>query len=156
MNARVPDMATGDAPQAPWKLLTEFGRYQFAVAAESASAMHRFREVVGATQRRALREAAVRHAKAGRRLRAPFEPADFLALQSELARDNILSVGRYWQQLMDMSVQTQLEMMAGMSRLFDGEAGVAVKSALRMLHTVTPPPGNNSFPIRREGAGDRR
>ncbi len=156
MSARVPDMATGGATQAPWKPLAEFGRQQLAVAAQSVSAMYSLREVVGAAQQRALREASVRHAEIARSLRVPCEPSHFLTLQSELTRDNILSAGRYWQQLLDMTLQTQLEMMASMSRLFEGEAGVAAKSALRTLHTVTPPLSNNVFSITQEGAGDQR
>ena len=156
MNARVPDMGTGGATHPPWNLLTEFGRQQLAAAAQGASALYRAREVVGAVQQRAMGEASVRHAKAARRLRMPCAPADFLALQSELARENILGAGCYWQQLLDMSLQTQLEMMASMSRLFDGEAGVAVKSALRTLHTVTPPPMNSIFSINRDSASGPR
>ena len=127
MNAKVPNMLTGGAAQAPWNLLTEFGRQQLAVAAQNASALYRAREVVGAVQQQAAHEASVRHAETAKSLRAPCEPGSVLSLQSALARDNLLSAGRYWQQLLDLSLQTQLEMMASMSHLFDRAAGVALK-----------------------------
>lgn len=139
MNAKVPDMAPDNAAQAPWNLLTEFGRQQLAVAAQSASAMYRAREVIRAVQQQAAHEASVRHAQTARRLCAPCAPGDFLALQSELIRGNIQGASQYWQQLSDLALQTQLEMMASMSHVLDGEAGVGVKSVLQAFQAATPP-----------------
>lgn len=99
MNAKVSDMATDGATngvtQTPWNLLAEFGRQQFAVAAQNASVMYRAREAVGAVQQQAAHEASAWHAETARRLHAPCALGDFLALQSELTRDNLLGVGRY-------------------------------------------------------------
>ena len=139
MNATVPDTVPDNAAQAPWNLLTEFGRQQLAIAAQSASAMYRAREVIGAVQQQAAHDASVRHAQTARKLCAPCGPGDFLALQSELIRGNIQGASQYWQQLSDLALQAQLEMMARMSHALDGEAGVGVKLVLQAFQAATPP-----------------
>lgn len=156
MNARVPDTAPGNAAQAPWNLLTEFGRQQLAVAAQSASAMCRAREAIRAVQQQAAHEASVRHAQTARKLRAPCAPGDFLALQSELIRGNIQGAGQYWQQLSDLAMQTQLEMMASMSHALEGDAGIGVKSVLQAFQAATPPPLKRFFALTPDSANGPR
>ncbi|MEO7401129.1 MAG: phasin family protein [Polaromonas sp.] len=156
MNARVPDTAPDNAAQAPWNLLTEFGRQQLAVAAQSASAIYRAREVIRAVQQQAAHEASVRHAQTARKLCAPCAPGDFLALQSELIRDNIQGASQYWQQLSDVAMQTQLEMMAHMSHVFDGEAGIGLKSVLQAFQAATPPLISRLFALPQDSAKGSR
>lgn len=156
MNANVPDMATDNAAQAPWNLLTEFGRQQLAVAAQSASAMYRTREVIRTVQRQAAHEASVRHAETARKLRASCTPGDFLTLQSELIRGNIQGASQYWQQLSNLAMQTQLEIMASMSHAIEGEAGVGVKSVLQAFQAATPPLLKRFFALTPDSASGPR
>ena len=152
MNAKAPNMAsTGSAPS-PWSFLAELGRQQLAMAAESTSAIYRAREAVRAVQHQAAHEASARHAETARKLCAPCEPADMLSIQAELIRSNIQGAGQYWQQLGAAAMQTQVEMMASMSRLLDGEAGAGVESVLQAF----PPLAHSFFAIRRDGANEQQ
>lgn len=156
MNAKAPNMAPDGAPQAPWNLLTEFGRQQLAVAAQGASAMYRAREVIRAVQQKAAHEASVRHAETARKLCAPCAPGDFLSLQSELIRGNLQGAGQYWQQLAEAAMQTQLEMMASMSHVLEGEAGVGVKSVLQAFQAATSPLVSRFFSLTPDSANGPR
>lgn len=152
MNAKVPNMAsTGSAP-ALWSFLAELGRQQLAMAAENTSAIYRAREAVRAVQQQAAHEASARHAETARKLCAPCEPADMLSIQAELIRGNIQGAGQYWQQLAAAAMQTQVEMMASMSRLLDGEAGAGVKSVLQAFS----PLAHSFFATRRDGVNEQQ
>ncbi len=111
-----PARDTTSADLAPRNLLADFGRQQLALATESACAILRGSEAVRKIQQQAAQQASVRHEAAAQQLRGPCEPADLLAIQSELLRFNLQAAVLYWQQLGAAALKTQVEMMRCASR----------------------------------------
>lgn len=110
-------------PQTPLNFLTDLGRRQLALATESISALCSGSEAMRGIQRDAAREASAYHAGVTRKLLEPCQPADLMAIQSELLRFGLQSAGRYWQQLVTQMMQTQADMMRSASSALDSEKG---------------------------------
>lgn len=81
-------------------------------------------------QRDAAREASAFHAGVTRMLLEPCQPADVMAIQSDMLRLCLQSASRYWQQLGAQMMQTQVDMMGSVGHLLDGEKGSPVPSPL--------------------------
>lgn len=95
-----------------WHVLTELGRQQLAVAAESTSALYRSREALRKVQQETAHEASLHYAQAAQKLCCPCQPADMLAVQTELMRTSVQSAAHYWQQLMVVALQASIQPMA--------------------------------------------
>ncbi|MDQ3060620.1 MAG: phasin family protein [Pseudomonadota bacterium] len=126
-------------------VLTEIGRQQLAVASESTSAMYRGSEALRKVQQETAHEASVRHAKAAEKLFSPCQPADMVALQTELMRSNMQSATHYWQELATVALQTHREMMLSMSHLISSDSGSGMKSAMDAFQAVIPPMATSFF-----------
>lgn len=126
----------GSAGSAPWNLLADLGRQQFALATENASALFRGSEAVRKIQQEAAHEALLRHEAVAQKLRAGCEPGDLLALQSDLLRFDLQGATQYWQQLAAAAFQTQVEMMGCASRVLGTESGSGFKPALEAWQSV--------------------
>lgn len=115
---------------APVNRLADLGRQQLALAIESACALFRGSEAMRQIQHQAAHQACAYHEAAAQRLRETCEPADLLAIQSDLLRLNFQEAAEYWQALMANALKTQSEMMGCVNRLFDTKAESGIKPAL--------------------------
>lgn len=116
--------------QAPWNFLTELSRRQLALASESISVLCRGSEAMRGIQRDAARETSAYHAGVARKLLEPCQPADLMAIQSELLRFGLQGAGKYWQQLGAQMMQTQVDMMSSVGHLLDGDKAGPMPSPL--------------------------
>jgi hypothetical protein len=141
-----PAIAASGTDLNAWNVLTDLARQQLAVTTENTGTIFRGSEAMRKIQLNAAHEASVHHAEAAQKLRASsFQPADLLAIQSELLRSDMQDAGQYWQQLASVAMQTQIEMMTNVGRMFDDEAGGGVKSALGVFQAAIPPMANSFF-----------
>ena len=146
MDERAPRASTSSARAqegagndwAPWNLLTDIARQQFALASEITSTLYRGRENLRRIQQETAHEASVRHGDAAAKLFGQSEPSDLLLIQSELLGGDLQSAGQYWQQLATAAMQTQGEVMASMTRMFDSEKDAGVKAVLEVFHAAVP------------------
>ena len=116
----------------------DFGRQQAIVATESACALFRGFEAMRKIQGEAAHQAAQRHAEAAQKLRGSCQPADLMAVQSELLRFDFDAAGRYWQQLVAAALEMQTEIMGCASHLIDSEAVLEGSSALDAMQFKIP------------------
>lgn len=128
------------ADQAPLNLLADLGRQQLALATESACALFRGSEAMRKIQQQAAHQASLHHEAAAQKLREPCEPADLLAIQSDLLRQDLREATQYWQQLAASALKTQVEMMGHASHLFDAGSGTGLKPVLDILQTALVSP----------------
>jgi Phasin protein len=148
--------ATHTADLNPWTKVADLVRQQLAVTTESTGAIFRGSEAMRKIQLNAAHQASVNHAQTAEKLRASSgQPVDLLALQSELMRSDLQGAGQYWQQLASVALQTQMELMASVSRLFDNDAGGGVKSALEVIQAAVPPMANSFFVSRSSETDDQ-
>jgi phasin family protein len=112
----------------------EWGRQQMAVASEGASTMMRGFEALRRLQDEATRQAAARHAEAARKLGTSPAPADLIATQSQLLRDDIEDATRYWQQVAATAFEMNSELLGCATQLVDTDDAFA---AARLLHVKT-------------------
>ena len=139
----------------PWNMLADLARQQLAVTTESTSAICRGSEAMRKIQQDAAHQASVYHADAAQKMRASScQPADLLAIQSELMRIDMQGAGQYWQQIASAALQTQIEMMSSVGRIFDSETS-GVKSALEVFQAAIPPM-TNSFFVSRSNQADEQ
>lgn len=128
-----------------WNILLDLGRQQLALTTESTSAICRCSEAMRKIQQDAAHQASVYHAEAAQKMRASScQPIDLLAIQSDLMRIDMQGAGQYWQRLASAALQTQIDMMTNVSRLFDSETS-SVKSALGVFQAAIPPMANSFF-----------
>jgi hypothetical protein len=121
---------------APASVLADLGRQQLAVAADAACALLRGSEAMRAIQHQAAHEAAVRHQAAAQKLRESHEPAELVAIQSDLLRYDLQGATEYWQQITAAALQSQVEMMASATHLLDSDKGGALKSAMESFQAA--------------------
>lgn len=134
-----------------WHVLTELGRQQMAAATLSTSALCRGSEALRKVQQDMAHEASLRHAQAAKKLSSPCQPTDMVALQTELMRSNMQSVTQYWQQLLEVALQTQREMMEGVTGLMDGKSDTGMKSVLEAFQSIVPPMATSFFAPSHQG-----
>ncbi len=128
-----------------WHALTELGRQQMAAATLSTSALCRGSEALRKVQQEIAHEASLRHEQVAKKLSGPCQPTQMMELQSELVRSNMQSVTQYWQQLMEVAVQTQREMMEGVTGLMDSKSEGGMKSVLEAFQSIVPPMATSFF-----------
>jgi Phasin protein len=107
-----PASEVAGAEAAPLNLLTDLSRQQLALATESACALFRGSEAMRQIQQQAAHQALERHQDAMQKLSGPCEPADLLAVQSDLMKFDVDGATQYWQQLASAALKTQGELMA--------------------------------------------
>jgi hypothetical protein len=116
----------------------DFSRQQAVVAAESASALFRGFEAMRKIQEETAHEASQRHAEAAQKLSGNCQPADLMAVQSELLRFDFDAAGRYWQQLAAAALEMQTEIMGCASHLIDSETVLEGSSAVDAMQFKIP------------------
>jgi hypothetical protein len=139
----------------PWNFLADLSRQQLSLATESASALFRSSEAIRKVQQQTAHQAAQHYAAAAQRLREASQPADLLAVQSDLLRFDLQESSQYWQQFITAALQAQTEMMRTASHMFDNETGGGVKSALEAMQAAIPPIANSFFAGRPNGSTER-
>ncbi len=139
----------------PWNFLADLSRQQLSFATESASALFRSSEAIRKVQQQAAHQAAEHYADAAQKLRAASQPADLLAVQSDLLRFDLQESSQYWQQFITAALQAQTEMMSTASHMFNSEAGGGVKSALEAMQAAIPPMASGFFVGRPNGPTER-
>lgn len=126
--------------------MADLSRQQLALASESASALYRGSEALRKVQQETAHEASLHHAQAAQKLFSPCQPSDMLAIQTELMRTNMESAAHYWQQFMQVAMQTQREMLMSMTaHIIDSDSGSGVKSALEAFQAAVPPMATSFF-----------
>jgi hypothetical protein len=128
------------ADRAPLNLLTDLGRRQFSLATESMGALLRGSEAMRKIQQQTAHQASLHQEAAAQKLHEPCEPADLLAIQSDLLRLNLQGATQYWQQLTANALKTQVEMMGCASRLLDAESGNGIKPVLETWQAAMASP----------------
>lgn len=139
----------------PWSFLADLSRQQLGFATESASAIFRSSEAIRKVQQQAAHQASEHYAAAAQKLRGASQPADLLAMQSELLRFDLQASSQYWQQLMTAALQAQTEMMTTASHILDGGSGSGVKTALEAMQAAIPPMASSFFASRPNGPNER-
>ena len=135
--------ASGEAPN----FLSELGRHQLALAVEGTTALCRGNEALRKIQQDAAHEASVFHEETVQRLFAPCQPAELMAIQSELMRFTLQSSGRYWQKIAASMMQTQVEMIKSATHVLEREKGSGAKSPMEVLQSTLPPLASSFFPM---------
>jgi type VI protein secretion system component VasK len=139
----------------PWSFVADLSRQQLSFATESASALFRSSEVMRKIQQQAAHRAAEHYAVSAQKLRGASQPADLLAVQSELLRFDFQESSQYWQQIMSAALHAQTEMMNTTSHMFDSESGGDVKAALEAMQAAIPPIANSFFVGRPNGSTEQ-
>lgn len=145
---------TAGSSPAPWNFLADLSRQQLAMVTESASAIFRSSEAMRKVQEQAAHQASEHYAAVAKKLHGACQPADLLAIQSELLRFDLQETSQYWQQLMAAALQAQTEMMATTNRMLNSEAGGGVKSALEAFQSTLPM--TNGFWVGRQSGSAER
>lgn len=159
MNAKTPRPSqshevSGNSP-AQWGFLADSGRQQLAMVTEGACAIFRSSEVMRKVQQETAHQALEHYAAAAKKLHGSCQPADLLAIQSELLRFDLQEASQYWQQLMTAMLQAQTEMLATTTnQIFHSEAGDGVKSTLEAFQ-ATLPMANSFLFGRQSGSAER-
>lgn len=128
-------------------VFSELGRHQLALVVEGTSALCRSSEALRKIQQDAAHEASVFHEETAQKLFTPCQPADLMAIQSELMRFCLQSSGKYWQQILAQAMQTQVEMMRSVSQVLKSEKDTGLKSPLEVLQAAMPPLASSLFPM---------
>lgn len=115
----------------PTDWAADFARQQLAVAAESACAVFRGFLAIRRIQEQAAQQALDQHAAAAERLRQPCGVADLVALQSQLARQDVEGATRYWQQLAGAVLEMHTELAGCAAHLVDTEDVFAAARVLQ-------------------------
>lgn len=127
--------------------LSELSRHHLALLVDGTTALCRGSEALRKIQQEAAHDASVFHEETGQRLFAPCQPADLMAIQSELMRFTLQSAGKYWQQLAAQAVQTQVEMLRSVTHVLQSEKDTGLKSPMEVFQSAMPPLANSFFPI---------
>lgn len=125
MTAKTPASAAPSPAANPlyaWEWLGDLGRHQLAIAAQGAAAMFRGFEAMRTMQQQTAEHAATQYLAALRLLGAPFQPAELVAVETEVLEEEAEQVGNSWQQLAAATLQSQVDAMTQASRLLDGAA----------------------------------
>ena len=136
-----------DSEKALPNIFADFGRHQLALAVEGTSALCRSSEALRKIQQEAAHEASVFHEETAQKLFTPCQPAELIAIQSELMRFCLQSSGKYWQQLVAQAMQTQVEMMRSVSQVLQSEKDIGMKSPLEAFQAAMPSLATSFFPM---------
>lgn len=114
----------------PWSMATDYGRQQLAVVTESAGAMARGFEAIRRVQEQAGHRALARHSSALAKLTHARDPAQLMALQSELLTIDTQNAARYWQELGAAAMEMQSEMLGCCNHLVDSDSMLQATAAM--------------------------
>lgn len=148
-----PAPAASPNEAASWNFLTDLGRQQLSVATDASCAMLRGFEAMRKIQQQAAHHASTRHEAVAQKLHNPCEPADWMAMQAGLLRDDLESATQYWQQLAATALEMQTEMMGCASHLLDSESALETAAALEPLDMF--PGVTRLFPRKPIGSAQR-
>ncbi|OGB06131.1 MAG: hypothetical protein A3E79_07260 [Burkholderiales bacterium RIFCSPHIGHO2_12_FULL_61_11] len=141
---------------AQWNSLgSNLSRQQLGFVTESACAIFRSSEAMRKVQQEAAHQALEHYAAAARKLHGACQPADLLAIQSELLSFDLQEASQYWQKLMAAALQAQTEMVSTTSNMLNSEAGSGVKSALEAFQATLPMMANAFQVGRQSGSAER-
>lgn len=124
--------ATPDAA-APLEALNAVPHQQLVAATEGACALFRGFENMRKVQEQAAHEALTTHQHALDRLRQAQDPAQWMAIESELMRFDVEGATRYWQQIGEAALQMQGELMDCFAHLVGPDGRGATPSPLTMM-----------------------
>lgn len=148
MNTKAKDStAKRGASTDPTNFLSELGRHQMALAVEGTTALCRGSEALRKIQQDAAHEASVFHEETAQRLFVSCQPAELMAIQSELMRFTLQSVGSYWQKIAARTMQTQVELIKSVTHVLEREKDTGTKSPMEVLQSAIPPLANSFFPM---------
>ena len=147
MNTKAKDITPRRGASDPPNFLSELGRHQLALAVDGTTALCRGSEALRKIQQDAAHEASVFHEETAQRLFASCQPADLMAIQSELLRFMMQSAGKYWQQIAASAMQTQVDMIKSVTHVLEREKQAGAKSPLEVLQSVIPPLASSFFPM---------
>lgn len=133
--------ARGKNP-APRNFLADLSRQQMSVATDASCAMFRGFEAMRKLQEQTAHDTSARHEAVAQKLQGASQPADLMAIQAALMRDDLESAAQYWQQLAAAALEMQTEMMGCASHFVDSETALETASALEAFDMV---PGLNSW-----------
>lgn len=128
-------------------IVADLGRHQLALAVEGTSALCRGSEALRKIQQEAAHEASAFHEEVAKKLFRYCQPAELMAIQSELLRFSLQSAGKYWQQIAAQAMQTQVEMMKSVSHVLESEKDTGMKSPLEAFQTAMPSLAHTFFPM---------
>jgi len=114
----------------PWTMAADYGQQQMAVATESAGAMFRGFEAMRKIQEQAGNRTMMLHAAALEKMQHAKEPAQLMAVQSELLGQDTECAARYWQELSAAALEMQTQMLSCCSHLVDSEAVMNATAAM--------------------------
>lgn len=138
--------ATAGGPSFP-NALADLGRHQMALAVESTSALCRGNEALRKIQQDAAHQASLFHEQIAQKLFVPCQPAELMAIHSELLRFSLQSAGKYWQQIAARTMQTQVEMIRSVTQVLESEKDTGMKSPMEVLQSAMPPLASSFFPM---------
>jgi phasin family protein len=146
MSAKSPRAApareAGRKELASWNFLADLGRQQLSVATDASCAIFRGFEAIRKIQEQVAHDISARHQAIAQKLHGARQPADLIAMQAALVRDDLESATQYWQQVAASALETQTEMMGCASHLLDSDTALETVSALEAFDMV---PGMNSL-----------
>lgn len=138
--------AQASQPSMP-NFLSEWSRHQLALMVDGTTALCRGSEALRKIQQEAAHEASVFHEETAQRLFGPCQPADLMAIQSELMRFTLQSAGKYWQQIAAKAMQNQVEMLRSVTHVLESEKDTGVKSPMEVFQSAMPPLASSFFPM---------
>lgn len=97
---------------------------------ESADVVLRGLDAIRKINDRAVQAALARYAAAARKLKAPRQPMDLLAVPTDLMRSEIQGATLYWQELGGATMEMQAELLGCSSHLIDSDALLQATHAL--------------------------
>jgi hypothetical protein len=153
MNTKAKDSTAKDSASRrggssdPPNFLSELGRHQLALAVEGTTALCRGSEALRKIQQDAAHDASVFHEETAQRLFASCQPAELMAIQSELMRFTLQSAGSYWQKIAARMMQTQVEMIKSVTHVLEREKDTGTKSPMEVLQSAMPPLASSFFPM---------
>lgn len=115
----------------PFNLASDYGQQQIAVVTESADALFRGFEAMRRIQEQANNRTMMYHAAALEKLKHTSDPAQLMAVQSELLGLDTESATRYWQELAAATLEMQTQMLSCCSHLVDSEALLQATAAVK-------------------------
>ena len=147
MNTKAKDSTARRGASNPPNFLSELGRHQLALAVDGTTALCRGSEALRKIQQDAAHEASVFHEETAQRLFVSCQPAELVAIQSELLRFTMQSAGKYWQQIAASAMQTQVEMIKSVTHVLEREKDTGTKSPMQVLQSFKPPLASSFFPM---------
>jgi hypothetical protein len=136
----------GASSEAP-NFLSELGRHHLALTVEGTTALCRGSEALRKIQQDAAHEASVFHEETAQKLFSPCQPAELMAIQSELMRFTLQGAVRYWQNIASRMMETQVDVIKSATHVLEREKGAGAKSPMEVFQSALPPLASSFFPM---------